>query len=74
MQNLSVRGCVTRFSIAAVLAFGADHLGSDRVYRKLLADQTTRGFEEHLMTFASFNDLIGVEEKYRLAERFGVKL
>ena len=24
------------------------------------------------MTFAEFNDLIGVEEKYALAERFGV--
>ena len=45
----------------------------ERVYQKLLADQTTRGAEEDLMTFASFNDLIGVEEKYRLAERFGVK-
>jgi len=25
------------------------------------------------MTFESFNDLIGVEQKYQLAERFGVK-
>jgi methylisocitrate lyase len=45
----------------------------ERVYQKLHADQTTRGAEEDLMTFKSFNDLIGVEEKYRLGERFGVK-
>jgi len=45
----------------------------ERVYQKLHTDQTTRGSEDELMTFKSFNDLIGVEEKYRLGERFGVK-
>ena len=41
------------------------------VYQKLMDDQTTLGAEEALMQFGAFNDLIGVEEKYRLAERFG---
>lgn len=44
-----------------------------RVYEKLLRDQTTAGMTGELMTFDDFNDLIGVEEKYRLGERFGVK-
>jgi 2-methylisocitrate lyase-like PEP mutase family enzyme len=43
------------------------------IYTKLQRDQTTDGGYDRLMTFKSFNDLIGVEEKYRLAERFGVK-
>ena len=42
------------------------------VYRKLLADATTAGEEGRLMTFGEFNDLIGVEAKYAMAERFGV--
>lgn len=42
-------------------------------YRKLRVDGTTLGEEERLMTFAEFNALIGVDEKYALAERFGVK-
>jgi methylisocitrate lyase len=45
----------------------------ERVYQKLMKDQTTAGAEEQLMAFKSFNDLIGVDEKYRLAERFGVR-
>jgi len=44
----------------------------DAIYRKLLADATTAGEEARLMAFADFNDLIGVEAKYRMAERFGV--
>ena len=43
----------------------------ERVYAKVQADATTLGEEQQLMTFAEFNTLIGVEEKYRLAERFG---
>lgn len=42
-------------------------------YAKLYNDGTTIGHENRLMTFAEFNALIGVEEKYALAERFGVK-
>jgi len=40
-------------------------------YQKLSDDGTTLGKESELMQFAEFNDLIGVEEKYRLAEKFG---
>jgi 2-methylisocitrate lyase-like PEP mutase family enzyme len=43
------------------------------IYQKLYRDQTTVGMHEQLMAFKSFNELIGVEEKYKLAERFGVK-
>src|SRR3954464_13879709 len=45
----------------------------ERIYQQLFATQTTAGAENELMAFTSFNDLIGVEEKYRLAERFGVR-
>jgi len=45
----------------------------ENIYQKLHRDQTTAGVHDSLMTFKSFNDLIGVEEKYKLAERFGVK-
>jgi methylisocitrate lyase len=45
----------------------------ERIYQKLSDAQTTAGAEHELMAFTSFNDLIGVEEKYRLAERFGVR-
>src|SRR5256714_4902725 len=45
----------------------------ERVYQKLKRDQTTAGMENRLMAFKEFNDLIGVEEKYRTAERVGVK-
>lgn len=43
----------------------------DRMYRKLAADGTTLGEEGHLMSFAEFNELIGVEDKYALAEHYG---
>jgi 2-methylisocitrate lyase-like PEP mutase family enzyme len=43
------------------------------VYQKLLTDCTTAGLEDRLMTFPEFNSLIGVDEKYALAERFGVQ-
>ena len=36
-------------------------------------DDTTLGDESRLMAFDEFNDLIGVEAKYKLAERYGVK-
>jgi 2-methylisocitrate lyase-like PEP mutase family enzyme len=41
------------------------------MYAKLRADGTTLGESDHLMTFAEFNDLIGVDERYALSERFG---
>jgi len=40
------------------------------VYAQVYRDGTTTGAESQ-MTFAEFNDLIGVAEKYALAERFG---
>jgi 2-methylisocitrate lyase-like PEP mutase family enzyme len=40
-------------------------------YAKLRADGTTAGEEDRLMTFEQFNALIGVEEKYQLAQRYG---
>src|SRR5688500_11242584 len=43
------------------------------VYEKLKRDETTQGVYDQLMTFEAFNDLIGVDEKYKVAERFGVK-
>ena len=44
----------------------------EQMYQKLHADGTTPGEEHRLMTFPEFNDLIGVEEKYSQAQRFGV--
>ena len=43
------------------------------VYEKLKRDETTQGLYDRLMTFEAFNDLIGVDEKYKVAERFGVR-
>jgi 2-methylisocitrate lyase-like PEP mutase family enzyme len=43
----------------------------ESMYRTLKEEGTTLASEEKLMTFAEFNGLIGVEEKYALAERFG---
>lgn len=43
----------------------------DKLYRTLKSEGTTLGSEESLMTFAEFNELISVDEKYALAERFG---
>lgn len=45
----------------------------EEVFRKLQVEGTTLGEEQRLMTFSEFNQLIGVEERYALAERFGVK-
>jgi methylisocitrate lyase len=49
---------------AAAQAIGA-------IYEKLRRDGTTLGEESRLMGFEEFNRLIGVDEKYALAERFG---
>jgi len=43
------------------------------VYEKLKRDETTQGTYDRLISFRDFNDLIGVEEKYKLAEKFGVR-
>nr|VFJ88888.1 MAG: 2-Methylisocitrate lyase, PEP mutase family [Candidatus Kentron sp. LFY]VFJ90183.1 MAG: 2-Methylisocitrate lyase, PEP mutase family [Candidatus Kentron sp. LFY] len=43
----------------------------DEMYRKLHTEGTTLGERKRLMSFSEFNDLIGVEERYARAERFG---
>jgi methylisocitrate lyase len=43
----------------------------ESAYQKLLHDGNTQGHEDRLMSFDQFNDLIGVAEKYAMAERFG---
>lgn len=45
----------------------------EEIFRKLQHEGTTLGDEQRLMTFSEFNQLIGVDEKYELAERFGVR-
>jgi 2,3-dimethylmalate lyase len=45
----------------------------EEIFRKLQLEGTTLGYEQRLMTFGEFNQLIGVDEKYVLAERFGVR-
>jgi 2-methylisocitrate lyase-like PEP mutase family enzyme len=52
--------------------FAAAH-GLATIYDKIRRDDTTLGAESELMAFDEFNDLIGVEAKYKLAERYGVK-
>ena len=52
--------------------FAAAH-GLAAIYEKIRRDDTTLGAEQELMAFDEFNDLIGVENKYALAERYGVK-
>ena len=41
-------------------------------YTKLHEDGTTIGMEENLLNFTEFNNLIGVEEKYNLSEKYNV--
>lgn len=43
----------------------------DEMYGTLFRHQTTVGHEDRLMAFEAFNDLIGVDAKFKLAERFG---
>ena len=43
------------------------------VYQMLHQDETTIGHEGQLMSFAEFNDLIGVDRKYSLAEKYGAQ-
>lgn len=47
--------------------------GLATIYEKIKRDDTTLGAESQLMVFDEFNDLIGVESKYELAEKYGVK-
>ena len=47
--------------------------GLATIYQKIHDDQTTLGAENQLMAFDEFNELIGVETKYAVAERYGVR-
>ena len=50
--------------------FAAAH-AMEHIYQKLLSDDTTLGAQDGLKRFDDFNELIGVERKYGIAERFG---
>src|SRR4051812_22302080 len=43
------------------------------IYETIRKHDTTLGADTPLMAFDEFNDLIGVETKYKLAEKYGVK-
>lgn len=43
----------------------------ETMFRKLKTDGTTLGEESRVMTFSEFNGLIGVDEKYAMAQRYG---
>jgi 2-methylisocitrate lyase-like PEP mutase family enzyme len=43
------------------------------IYETIRKQDTTLGADTPLMAFDEFNDLIGVESKYKLAEKYGVK-
>jgi 2,3-dimethylmalate lyase len=47
--------------------------GLANIYQRIYVNQTTIGAENELMAFDEFNELIGVEAKYALAERYGVR-
>jgi methylisocitrate lyase len=47
--------------------------GLAAIYEKIRQDQTTQGAERNLMAFDEFNELIGVEARYAVAERYGVR-
>ncbi len=41
------------------------------IYGRLRDEHTTRSAGDRMMAFDTFNDLIGVEDRYRMAERYG---
>jgi 2-methylisocitrate lyase-like PEP mutase family enzyme len=46
----------------------------ETMYRHLLGEGTTLGEEHRLMQFSDFNRLIGADEKYKMAQRYGADL
>ena len=46
----------------------------ESIYQKLLDDQTTIGAEAQMMAFDQFNELIGVDKQFSVAEEYGVQL
>jgi 2,3-dimethylmalate lyase len=47
--------------------------GLAAIYERIRRENTTLGAEGQLMAFDEFNELIGVESKYAIAEKYGVK-
>ena len=45
----------------------------ESTYQKLLDDQTSLGSEDGLMAFEEFNQLIGVDKQFAVAEKYGVR-
>lgn len=45
----------------------------EAAYATIRRDESTAAIRDQLMNFESFNALIGVEDKYKLAERYGEK-
>jgi 2-methylisocitrate lyase-like PEP mutase family enzyme len=45
----------------------------ETTYARLKSEGTTRGVADRMMSFDEFNNLIGVEERYKLAERYGAE-
>jgi len=45
----------------------------EAIYAKLRKEGTTLGHRQPMATFDQFNDLIGIEQKYAMAERYGVQ-
>jgi 2-methylisocitrate lyase-like PEP mutase family enzyme len=43
------------------------------IYQKMYDDNTTDGAIDQLMPFDQFNELIGVEEKYKMARKYGIE-
>ena len=52
--------------------FAAAHALAE-IYETIRKQDTTLGAERSLMAFDEFNELIGVEAKYQIAEKYGVK-
>ena len=42
----------------------------ETVYGRLLTDGTTANYQQQLIAFEQFNDLMGVDEKYKLAQKY----
>jgi methylisocitrate lyase len=45
----------------------------ETAYAAIKRDESTAAIRDRLMDFPTFNDLIGVDEKYKLAERYGIE-
>jgi methylisocitrate lyase len=50
--------------------FAATH-AMQTLYARLRSDGHTRGLRDRLVTFPEFNGIVGLDEKYALADRFG---